>query len=61
MNFCQICKQPISEKDLNKSYQFTLGNMINGKFLGLRKQYIHVRCMRVKTNSTPKMINLYNQ
>ncbi len=61
MNYCQICKQTILDKDLNKNYQFTLGNMINGKFLGLKKQYFHVRCMELEKNKNPKIISIYNQ
>ncbi|MCJ7648934.1 MAG: hypothetical protein MUP85_10000 [Candidatus Lokiarchaeota archaeon] len=61
MNFCQICKQPILDKDLNKTYQFTLGNMINGKFLGLKKQYFHVSCMEFENNKNPQIISTYNE
>lgn len=61
MNYCQICKQTISDKDLSKTYQFTLGNMINGKFTGIKKQYFHVRCMDFENNKNPKIISILNQ
>ncbi|MHA1669432.1 MAG: hypothetical protein ACTSV5_02515 [Promethearchaeota archaeon] len=58
MNYCQICKQPILDKDLNKTYQFTLGNMVNGKFLGSKKQYFHVSCLEFENNKKPKIISI---
>ena len=61
IKYCQICKQTISDKDLNKTYQFTLGNMVNGKFLGLKKEYCHVDCIEIKNEQKPKIISLYNQ
>jgi len=61
MHYCQICKQIISDKELNKTYQLTLGNMINGKFLGKQKQYIHLKCLDIENNKNPKIISIFNQ
>jgi len=61
MYYCQICKQIISDKELNKTYQLTLGNMINGKFLGKQKQYIHLSCLDIENNKNPKIISSLNQ
>jgi len=41
---CYLCKREIKIQDLKKSFQITLGNIINGKFYGEKVLYYHKDC-----------------
>jgi hypothetical protein len=45
MVFCQICKNEIEIEKIDKTYQISLGNIINKKFLGKETYYFHIDCL----------------
>lgn len=42
---CYLCKREIKIQDLRKSFQITLGNIINGKFYGEKVLFYHKDCL----------------
>lgn len=45
MIICPICKDEIKPQNLNKHYKITLGDIVNGKFLGKNTLYYHKDCL----------------
>lgn len=45
MIVCPICKDEIKSQNLNKHYKITLGDIVNGKFLGKATLYYHKDCL----------------
>ncbi len=42
---CYLCKRDIEIQDLRKSFQITLGNIINGKFYAEKVLFYHKDCL----------------
>jgi len=54
---CPICKEEIMLQNLNKHYKITLGDIINGKFLGKNTLYYHKNCLSNKTHYERRLLS----
>ena len=43
---CPLCSEELKEQNLDKYFQITLGDFINGVFKGEKILYYHVECLR---------------
>ena len=43
---CPLCSEELKEQNLDKYFQITLGDFINGVFKGEKILYFHVECLR---------------
>lgn len=63
MDNCYLCKREIKIQDLRKSFQITLGNLINGKFYGEKVLFFHKDCLINDVNResrvTPQIIHSF--
>ena len=57
---CKTCGTEIRMKNLNKVFQFTLGNTINGIFQGNKTIYYHVDCLNGKDRSKKGLLAIIN-
>ncbi len=47
---CPLCSVELKEQNLNKYFQITLGDFINGVFKGETILYFHAECLRTSEN-----------
>ena len=43
---CPLCSEELKEQNLDKYFQITLGDFINGLFKGEKILYFHPECLR---------------
>ncbi|MFX1238820.1 MAG: hypothetical protein ACFFAS_08750 [Promethearchaeota archaeon] len=46
MMFCELCKNPITENDIDSIVAFTLGDSNKGNFRPVGSLYYHRNCLR---------------
>jgi hypothetical protein len=44
---CNTCKKIIKNDNLGCNFQFILGKMKSGKFIGEKSYYYHLKCLKV--------------
>ena len=54
---CPICKDEIKLQNLNQHYKITLGDIVNGKFLGKNTLYYHKECLCNSTHYEKKALS----
>ena len=54
---CPICKAEIKLQNLESHYKITLGDIVNGKFLGKNTLYYHKNCLCNKTHYDKQIIS----
>ena len=42
--YCLSCKRKIELDEMEDIFEFTLGNIIKGKFYGCQRKYLHKKC-----------------
>ena len=47
MVFCQVCKNKIELENLDKTYQLSIGTIINKQFFRKEIYYFHIDCINV--------------
>jgi len=57
---CKICGKNIDSKNLPEAFQFTLGNMIFGKFIGEKSLYYHLKCLDTLGKNKPEFLTSYH-
>ncbi len=54
---CEFCGISIENKELDKHYKVTLGDVVSGKFYGKKHIYYHKECLDVLKKANREQIS----
>jgi hypothetical protein len=57
MIYCHLCGSLIENKELDKHYKITLGNLFSGKFYGKEVVYCHKECLNTINKQKKELLS----